>query len=387
MPFTFVDRVPSKLGRVKITPENGGAAYYAIMERADEPATAGTPLSAANLNAAQENLVYQDTTSAHTFKRVYVATNGNDNNTGASTSVPMKTVRGAIRKYAKWHKYLDLYLADGTYTEDIGTISTDNCSMSIRSTSESMDKVTINIATMLESHINQFRLYNLTLNMTASNTRVLSCNAGQMFVNNVRINMPTSSTAACVNVYNGASIFLSSCIINPGTGAAIYGNQGLWIRAYKCTSERTVPLAYYANNGTVIEYTNSMAATQLTKQENGGKCILLESRAGSIDGEMGALRGQYMTYDGLLMQWGTMSISPTGNGVPTSTTVTFPLKYNQTPLVFAQAVTSVPEECNVGVRRDAVDDPKEGFILVLTRFGTTPTVINWFAIGTGVIAT
>ena len=99
MPFTFVDRVPSKLGRVKITPENGGAAYYAVVERADEPAVTGTPLSAANLNAAAE-LGYQSTSSLHTLKRVYIAPNGNDSNTGTSESAPMKTVKAAVQKYA-----------------------------------------------------------------------------------------------------------------------------------------------------------------------------------------------------------------------------------------------------------------------------------------------
>ena len=383
MPFDFKDRVPSKLGRVKITPENGGTPYYAILERADEPSIAGTPLSAANLNAAQENLVYQDTTGVHTFKRVYIATNGNDANTGNTTSVPMASIRAAIRKYAKWHKYLDLYLADGTYTENIGTISTDNCSLSIRSTSESKDKVTINIATMLESHINQFRLYNLTINMTATNTRVLSNNAGQMYVNNVRINMPATSTAACVNVYNGSSAFLSECIINSGTGAAVYGNQAMLIRAYKCTSERTPPLGYYANNGTVIEYTHSLSATQVTREENEGKCVRLEARPGQTDGSMGSLKGQYMTYDGLLLQWGTLTITPSEAGVATPGIVVFPIKYTQTPLVFCEPVTSVPENCSIGVRRDIVTDPTAEIVVILTRDGLTSTVINWFAIGPG----
>lgn len=381
MPFEFKDRVPSKLGRVKITPENGGTPYYAVMERADDPTVTGTPLSAKNLNDAQETLAYQTDTNLHTFKRVYVAINGNDANTGATTSVPMATIKGAIRKYAKWHKYLDLYLADGTYTEDIGTISTDNCSLSIRSTSENMDKVTINVSTMVESHINQIRFYNITINMTATNTRVLSNNAGQLYAYKVRINMPATSTAACVNVYNGASAFLSECVINPGTGAAIYGNQALWIRSYNCTSERDVTLAYYANNGSVIEYTHTMDANEVYREANGGKCILLEARPGKVDGTMGSLKGWYLTYDGLLLQWGTVSIAPAGEGIATSATVTFPLKYTQTPLVFTQAVTSVPENCNIGVRRDIVDDPTAEHIIVLTRSGTTTTVINWFAIG------
>ena len=49
MALEFKDRVPGKPGRVKITPENG-TAYYATMERADEPIEVGTPLHAGNFN-------------------------------------------------------------------------------------------------------------------------------------------------------------------------------------------------------------------------------------------------------------------------------------------------------------------------------------------------
>ena len=49
MALEFKDRVPEKPGRVKITPEDG-SAYYAFMERADEPIVEGTPLNAKSLN-------------------------------------------------------------------------------------------------------------------------------------------------------------------------------------------------------------------------------------------------------------------------------------------------------------------------------------------------
>ena len=49
MALEFKDRVPQKPGRVKITPENG-TAYFAIMERADEPIEPGTPLNAGTFN-------------------------------------------------------------------------------------------------------------------------------------------------------------------------------------------------------------------------------------------------------------------------------------------------------------------------------------------------
>lgn len=386
MPFTFVDRVPSKLGRVRISPENGGAAYYAVVERADEPAVAGTPLSAANLNAAQESLVYSSSTGTSTWKGVYLSPTGKDTNAGTAAS-PMATVRGAIRKYAKWHKAMDIYLADGTYTEDIGVISTDNCTLSIRSTSEDMTKVTINSAAMLESHINQFRLYNLTINMTAANTRVLSINAGQLLASKVRFIMPASSTAACINVYNGASAFLSECVLTPGTASAIYGNSAFWIRAYNCTSTKTVSVAYNANNGTVIEYTPTMTATAMTKEDNGGKCIPLAARAGMMDGILASLYGRYLTFDGLLLQWGTVTITPTAANVTTSAFVDFRIKFAQTPLVFAQVVSGVPENCSVGVMRNSVSDPTAQVEIVLNRTGTTDTVINWFAIGEGTVST
>ena len=49
MALEFKDRVPQKPGRVKITPENG-TAFYATIERADEPIQEGTPLNAGYLN-------------------------------------------------------------------------------------------------------------------------------------------------------------------------------------------------------------------------------------------------------------------------------------------------------------------------------------------------
>lgn len=43
------DRVPTKPGRVLITPENGRAPYYVIITRADEPTQIGMPLNKTTL--------------------------------------------------------------------------------------------------------------------------------------------------------------------------------------------------------------------------------------------------------------------------------------------------------------------------------------------------
>lgn len=50
------DRVPANPGRVLITPENGAAAYYATMTRADNPTQQGDPLN--------KNTLLKDATAA-----------------------------------------------------------------------------------------------------------------------------------------------------------------------------------------------------------------------------------------------------------------------------------------------------------------------------------
>jgi hypothetical protein len=381
MPFTFVDRVPSKLGRVKITPENGSAPYYAVVERADDPVVTGTPLSAANLNAAQDPWIWLTATSASTARSIYISTTGNDNNTGTSAS-PMATIKGSIRKFAKWHKYLDFYLADGTYTEDIGGINTDNCSLSIRSTSENRDAVIINMATTLETLINQLRLYNLTINMTATGTRAITVNGGAFFSHNVAINMPSTSTATCVNVNNGSTAVLSQTVINAGTTAAVYANRALLVRAHNCTSTRKINLAFHAVNAAVIEYTPTMNATTMTKVESAGKCLLADLSGTSIS----STEGQHKSGDGTLIQWGLVQIKPTAVNTPASLLVTYPIPFSEAPIVVASPSTVAPQTVSVGVSRvgTQITDNKKHVLLTVSRTSdVSSTGVLWIAIGKG----
>ena len=382
MPFEFKDRVPSRLGRVRITPENGTASYYAVIERADEPAVVGTPLSAANLNAAQEYLVYQNSSSLHTLKKVYVGPSGNDASAGDSTSAPMRSIKAAIKKYAKWHKYLDVYLLDGTYTEDIGPISTDNCSLGIRSVSEDMNKVTVNMTTSVICHINLLRLYNLTLNVTVTGEQALAVFAGMVYAYRVRFNQPTASTTSCVNVYNGGSLWLNECIINAGTGAGVYGNEALHIKALNCTSERTLVRGFYANNGANIEYTPTLTATQMTHAINGGKCMLSNFASGTIS----STAGQHLSPDGTLIQWGLVQIKPTALNTPATLLVEYPIPFSIAPIVVASPSTTVPHTVSVGVSRvgNQITDNTRQVLLSVTRTAdTSSTGVLWIAIGKG----
>lgn len=93
--------------------------------------------------------------------------------------------------------------------------------------------------------------------------------------------------------------------------------------------------------------------------------------------------GQYKTFDGLLIQWGGVTITPTAAGTPTTAIVKFPKAFSATPTVFATPVSSAPHTLSVAVQRatDIVGDPAKAVAVTLTREGTTATGINWLAIG------
>ena len=237
-------------------------------------------------NTGHTHLVYHSEQSVSTYKLIYIATNGNDSNTGFSTSVPMATIKGVIKKYADKYKMLDIRLADGTYTENIGTIAIDQCNLSIRSVSEDKDAVTINMATAIEQSITELRMYHMTINVTVTGIRPISVNAGTFYAYGVRFNVPTNSNSSCINVYNGSSAFMLNCIFNSGTGSStgtcVYGNQATMIKALNCTSERTVATAFHANNGTDIIYTDTITATTVTKETNYGKCTVRTASANTV---------------------------------------------------------------------------------------------------------
>ncbi len=232
-------------------------------------------------DANHTHILYHSSQTVSSYKLIYLAMNGNDNNNGFSQSAPMKTIKGALKKYADKYKFLDLRLADGTYTEDVGTIALDQCNLSIRSVSEDKDKVTLNMQTTMELSICEMRMYNMTLNVPITGIRVISVNAGVFYAYAVRFNVPTNSNSNCINVYNGSSAFLMNCILNSGTGsstgACIYGNQAMMIKAINCTSERTVATAFYAHNGTEIIYSDTITATTKTKEMSYGKCTVRAS--------------------------------------------------------------------------------------------------------------
>lgn len=82
--------------------------------------------------------------------------------------------------------------------------------------------------------------------------------------------------------------------------------------------------------------------------------------------------------NGLLIQWGNVTITPVTN-TPTAKAVTFHTPYTDAPCVFTTAYTTVPGTSVLG--DGAANITTTGFDAYVTRTGTTNTGIMWFAIG------
>lgn len=115
MAVNWVDRVPTKPGRIKITPEDGSSAWYGVMERADEPSVVGTPVNAANLNAMQRNGGLDANIT------VYVAVSGSDRTGNGSSTAPYQTITKALSTIPKNLNGFGatINIGAGTYDEDV----------------------------------------------------------------------------------------------------------------------------------------------------------------------------------------------------------------------------------------------------------------------------
>ena len=87
--------------------------------------------------------------------------------------------------------------------------------------------------------------------------------------------------------------------------------------------------------------------------------------------------GTYETQDGLLVQWGRTTITPTAVDTVTTAEVTFRKAYTGTPVVMVTPVTTVPDTLSAA----PANINSTGFDLKLVRSGLTATGVQWLAIG------
>ena len=86
--------------------------------------------------------------------------------------------------------------------------------------------------------------------------------------------------------------------------------------------------------------------------------------------------------NGLLIQWGRVSITPTAASTVTSATITFPKAYDYQPKVEAIPNVAYPNLVTTAVGGGTtLDVSKQSMVIYMTRTNVVATTFQWFAIG------
>jgi hypothetical protein len=130
--------------------------------------------------------------------------------------------------------------------------------------------------------------------------------------------------------------------------------------------------------GTTIEYTPTVTAVSMIREASSGKCIVLGKLMNNA-----SLSGQYRSPEGMLIQWGTVTITPSAADTPTTAIVEFPYAFAETPIVTATVATTAPQFASVSIMRagTGVTNNRKQTAIILTRNSVSATGINWIAVG------
>jgi hypothetical protein len=93
----------------------------------------------------------------------------------------------------------------------------------------------------------------------------------------------------------------------------------------------------------------------------------------------GSRTGKAFLSNGLLIQWGETSVTPTAANTPTSKTVSFSTTYTDNPIVMVTMLSTAPGISVTGVAAGSISTT--GFNAYVTRTNTTSTTVMWLAIG------
>lgn len=86
--------------------------------------------------------------------------------------------------------------------------------------------------------------------------------------------------------------------------------------------------------------------------------------------------------NGMLLQWGSVTISATAANTVTSTTVTFPQSYDFAPFITATPQIAYPNAVTTSVGGGSTTaEAKTGMTIYMTRTNTSETTFRWFAVG------
>ena len=262
MAIKFVDRVPTRPGRIKITPEDGSPVWYGVMERADEPAVEGTPINAANLNAMQQN---QGLSSDLT---VYVATSGSDRVGDGTSSAPYATISKALSVIPKQlNGYLaTIYILAGTYNENVvihgfnGTIALSGV------VGES-----ITITAMRVSDTESLRTQNIAVNVIGAIDGIGVGITNSMFFAGEVVNI-SGSYKSGLYVNRDSTVQMNRLNVSNTTETAVVSNGCSTVFVGVLGGTNNSGMGAYSLNMSLLGFTsNSMTATTKYAVANGGR--------------------------------------------------------------------------------------------------------------------
>lgn len=150
----------------------------------------------------------------------------------------------------------------------------------------------------------------------------------------------------------------------------LYGANGDSVTSIGCwDSARNHGIWRYLSGTQNLVFDSNVKVTRA----NGGDEFIT-----SNDVVHGNREGRVRFSNGLLIQWGNVSITPVAN-TPTAQAVTFGTSYTDAPVVLVTAYTTVPGTSVSGVA--SANITTTGFNAYVTRNGATSTGVMWVAIG------
>jgi hypothetical protein len=150
----------------------------------------------------------------------------------------------------------------------------------------------------------------------------------------------------------------------------LYGGNGASVTSIGCwDSARSHGIWRYLSSTQNLVFD---ANVKVTRANGGDEFITSEPVT------HGNRSGKVHFSNGLLIQWGNVTITPEPSA-PTSKAVKFDAAYTDAPVVLTTAYTTVPGTSVLG--EAAANITTTGFDAVVTRAGTTNTGIMWVAIG------
>lgn len=261
MAINWVDRVPTKPGRIKITPEDGSSAWYGVMERADEPSVVGTPVNAANLNAMQKNA------GLDTNITLYVAVSGSDRTGNGSSTSPYQTITKALSTIPKNLNGYSAYISvsGGTYNEDVQINGFTSGIIGLIGTAG--ETVTINSLVVFNSSLVVIRNFDLIVNNTSESHAI------QVYASNFSCTSKitcSGSLSRGLHAVTFSRVFISNLIVTSAAESAVrseYSEVSLG-----SISGNVLGIGFRAYGGSKISFSsNTLSATTMYLTGDGSR--------------------------------------------------------------------------------------------------------------------